>query len=147
MKFIIIGSLLVLSPIILTAQEDSTFLKRNEKNKMGIKDNLNNNLLIVPQLPPRTLIIKMKDLQKIKNLKENLFIVIDNTSNFSADELASGLSEEELVRYKKNKEAIKRLIKLPPSEEETYPTIAKIRNVLGVAKTIGVIIILLLSIL
>lgn len=147
MKFIIVGSLLVFSPIILMAQEDSTFLKRNEKNKMEIKDSLNNKLLIVPQLPPRSLIIKMKDLQKIKMLNEDDFIVIDDTANFSEDDLAGGLSEKELTSYKKNKEAIKRLIKLPPSEEETYPTIAKIRNILGAAKTIGVIIILLLSIL
>lgn len=139
--------MLVLSPIILMAQEDSTFFKRNEKNKLVIKDSLNNKLFVVPQLPPRTLIIKMKDLQEIKNLKGNPFIVIDDTSSFSADELASGLSEEELARYKKNKEAVKSLIKLPPSEEETYPTIAKIRKILGAAKTIGVIIILLLSIL
>jgi len=147
MKFIIIGSLLVLSPIILMAQEDSTFFKRNEKNKLVIKDSLKNKLFVVPQLPPRTLIIKMKDLQEIKNLKGNPFIVIDDTSSFSADELASGLSEGELARYKKNKEAVKSLIKLPPSEEETYPAIAKIRKILGAAKTIGVIIILLLSIL
>ena len=147
MKFIIVGSLLVFSPIILMAQEDSTLLKRNEKNKMEIKDSLKNELLIVPQLPPRTLIIKMKDLQEIKNLREHPFIVIDDTSSFSADELTSGLSEEELARYKKNKDAVKSLIKLPPSEEETYPTLAKIRKILGAAKTIGVIIILLLSIL
>lgn len=147
MKFIIIGSLLVLSPIILMAQEDSTFSNRNEKNKMGIKDSLKNKLFVVPQLPPRTLIIKMKDLQEIKNLKRNSFIVIDDTSSFSADELASGLSEEELARYKKNKETVKNLIKLRPSEEKTYPTIVKIRKILGVVKTIGVIIILLLSIL
>lgn len=147
MKFIIIGSLLVLSPIILMAQEDSTFFKRNEKNKLVIKDSLNNKLFVVPQLPPRTLIIKMKDLQEIKNLKGNPFIVIDDTSSFSVDELASGLSEEELARYKKNKAAVKSLIKLPPSEEETYPAIAIIRKILGAAQTIGVIIILLLSIL
>jgi len=127
MKFIIISSLLVLSPIILIAQEDSTFLRRNEKNKKEIKDSLNNNLLTAPQLSPRTLIIKMKDLKEIKNLRENPFIVIDDTSSFSTDELASGLSEEELARYKNNKEAIKRLLKL--------------------SKTIGVMIILLLSIL
>lgn len=139
--------MLVLSPIILMVQEDSIFFKRNEKNKLVIKDSLNNKLFVVPQLPPRTLIIKMKDLQEIKNLKGNPFIVIDDTSSFSADELASGLSEEELARYKKNKEAVKSLIKLPPSEEETYHAIAKIRKILGAAKTIGVIIILLLSIL
>ena len=40
-----------------------------------------------------------------------------------------------------------RLLIIPPSEEETYPTLAKIRNILGAAQTIGVIIILFLSIL
>ena len=147
MKQIVISSLLILLPVNLIAQQDSTFQKGNEKNKMEIKDSLNKKTQIVPQLPPRSLIIKMKDLKKIKNLKENPFIVIDDTSSFSAEELASGLSDEELARYKKNKDAIKQLIKAPPSEEETYPTLAKIRKILGVAKTIGVIIILLLSFL
>ncbi|NJD22265.1 MAG: hypothetical protein FIA82_06290 [Melioribacter sp.] len=147
MKLIIISSLLILLPINLISQQDSTILKRNEKNKIEIKDSLNKKIQIIPQLPPRSLIIKMKDLKEIKDLKENPFIVIDDTSSFSAEELASGLSDEELARYKKNKEAVKQLIKAPPSEEETYPTLAKIRNILGVAKTIGVIIILLLSIL
>ena len=147
MKFIKIGFLLVLSPIILIAQVDSTHLRKNEKNKKEIDDSLTNKLLIVPRLPPRTLIIKMKDLQEIKNLRENLFIIIDDTSNFTTDELASGLSDEELARYKRNKDAAKSLIKLPPSEEKVYPTLAKIRKILGVAKTIGVIIIMLLSLL
>jgi len=147
MKQIVISSLLILLPVNLIAQQDSTFQKGNEKNKMEIKDSLNKKTQIVSQLPPRSLIIKMKDLKKIKNLKENPFIVIDDTSSFSAEELASGLSDEELARYKKNKDAIKQLIKAPPSEEETYPTLAKIRKILGVAKTIGVIIILLLSFL
>ncbi len=147
MKQIVISSLLILLHIHLFAQQDSIFQKRNERNKMEIKDSLNKKTQIIPQLPPRSLIIKMKDLQEIKGLKENPFIVIDDTSSFSTDELASGLSDEELARYKKNKDAIKQLIKAPPSEEETYPTLAKIRKILGVAKTIGVIIILLLSIL
>ncbi len=147
MKQIVISSLLILLRINLIAQQDSTILKANEKNKMEIKDSLNKKTQIVQQLPPRSLIIKMKDLQKIKDLKENPFIVIDDTSNFSAEELESGLSDKELARYKKNKEAVKQLIKAPPPEEETYPTLAKIRTILGVAKTIGVIIILLLSIL
>ncbi len=147
MKQIVISSLLILLPVNLIAQQDSTFQKGNEKNKMEIKDSLNKKTQIVSQLPPRSLIIKMKDLKKIKNLKENPFIVIDDTSSFSAEELASGLSDEELARYKKNKDAIKQLIKAPPSEEETYHTLAKIRKILGVAKTIGVIIILLLSFL
>jgi len=147
MKVILICFVLALFPIILTAQEDSTFSRRNEKNKLGIIDSLKEKLPAVMQLPPRTLIIKMKDLHQIKDLKGNPFIVIDDTSTFSQDELASGLSEEELTRYKKNKEKIIQLFKAPPSEEETYPTIAKIRKILGVAKTIGVIIILLLSVL
>ena len=147
MKQIIISSLLILLPLNLIAQQDSTILKGNEKNKVEIKDSLNKKTQIVTQLPPRSLIIKMKDLHEIKDLKGNPFIVIDDTSSYSAEELASGLSEEELARYKKNKREIMQLLKAPPSEEETYPTIAKIRNILGVAKTIGVIIILLLSIL
>lgn len=147
MQQIVISSLLILLPINLIAQQDSIFLKGNEKNKMEIKDSLNKKTQIVPQLPPRSLIIKMKDLKKIKDLKENPFIVIDDTSNFSIEELASGLSDEELARYRKNKNAIKLLIKAPSSEEETYSTLAKIRNLLGVAKTIDVIIILLLSFL
>jgi len=147
MKFILISALLFFSPFILIAQKDSTFLKRNEKNKIELNNSLNNKLQRFRQLPPRTLIIKMKDLQKIKNLRENPFIVIDDTSSFSTDELASGLSEEELAQYKKNKEKIMRLLIIPPSEEETYPTLAKIRNILGAAQTIGVIIILFLSIL
>lgn len=147
MKLIIISSLLIFLPVNLIAQQDSTILKGNEKNKIEIKDSLNKKAQIVRQLPPRSLIIKMKDLKKIKDLKENPFIVIDDTSSFTAEELASGLSDEELARYKKNKEAVKQLLKVPPSEENTYPTLAKIRSILGAVKTIGVIIILLLSIL
>ena len=147
MKQIVISSLLIFLPLNLIAQQDSAILKRNEKNKVEIKDSLNKKAQIVAQLPPRSLIIKMKDLHEIKDLKENPFIVIDDTSSYSTEELASGLSEEELARYKKNKEKVKSLFKAPPSEEETYPTIAEIRKILGVAKTIGVIIILLLSIL
>ena len=146
MKQILISSLLILLPVTLFAQHDSTFLKGNEKNKMEIKDNLNKKSQNVEQLPPRSLIIKMNDLKKIKDLKENPFIVIDDTTNFSDDELSSGLSEKELAAYKKNKGTIKSLLKLPPSEEETYPTIAKVRSILNVVKTIGVAIILLLSI-
>lgn len=62
-------------------------------------------------------------------------------------ERKSGLSDEELNRYMNNKAYLKSLMKLPPNESETYPTVSAIRQVLGVAKTVGVIIILLLSIL
>ena len=104
-------------------------------------------MLAAPKIPPRTLIIKMKDLKKIKNLKENPFIVVDDTSSFSTEELSAGLSEEELARYKNNKELILQLLKVPPSEEATYPLLAKIRKLLSVSQTAGAIIIMLLSIL
>ena len=89
----------------------------------------------------------MKDLKEIKNLKDSSFKVIDDTSQYTAEELASGLSEEELANYKKNKEEIKQLLIPPPSEEETYPTVSTIRKILKLAKTAGVIIILILSLL
>jgi hypothetical protein len=89
----------------------------------------------------------MKDLKEIKNLEEKPFIVIDDTSNYTAEELASGLSEEELAKYKKNKEKIKQLLLPPPSEEETYPTISTIRKVLYVVRRVGAIVLLILSLL
>jgi hypothetical protein len=147
MKFFTISSLLFLFPVILSAQKDSTFIKGNERNKIELRDTINGNLLAAPKIPPRTLIIKMKDLKKIKNLKENPFIVVDDTSSFSTEELSAGLSEEELVQYKKNKKFIMELLKLPPSEEATYPLLAKIRKILSVSQTVGAIIIMLLSVL
>lgn len=75
------------------------------------------------------------------------FIVIDDTTGYTDEELASGLSEKELTDYKKNKNELRKLIVLPPPEEETYPEVSTIRKILGVAKTAGVIIILILSLL
>lgn len=138
---------LFLSPFFLFAQEDTTLSKRSQRDKINITDSSKKKFLIAPQLPPRTLIIKMKDLKEIKNLEEKPFIVIDDTSNYTAEELASGLSEEELAKYKKNKEKIKQLFIPPPSEEETYPTVSTIRKILGIVKTAGVILILILSLL
>jgi len=74
----------------------------------------------------------------------NLFI---NNLLLTEAERKSGLSDEELTRYMNNKAYLKSLMILPPNESEVYPTISAIRQVLGVAKTVGVIIILLLSIL
>jgi hypothetical protein len=89
----------------------------------------------------------MKDLKEIKNLKNPPFLVIDDTTHYTSEELASGLSEKELADYKKNKKAIKQLFVAPPSEEETYPTVSTIRRILGIAKTAAVILILILSLL
>jgi hypothetical protein len=130
--------------VYLLAQEDTTQSKKREINSI---DSSKKTLSLTPTLPPRVLTIKMKDLKEIKNLEKSSFKVIDDTSHFTAEELESGLSEEELDNYKKNKEEIKQLFIPPPSEEETYPTISTIRKILNVAKTAGVIIILILSLL
>ena len=135
---------LFLSPFFLFAQEDTTISKTPEREKT---DSAKNKLIINPQLPPRTLIIKMKDLKEIKNLEDKPFIVIDDTSHYTPEELASGLSEKELADYKKNKEAIKQLFVIPPSEEETYPTVSTIRKVLYVVRRVGAIVLLILSLL
>jgi len=136
--------LVLLSPVFLFAQEDTTQSKKLEKNSI---DSSKKKLPLTPMLPPRALIIKMKDLKEIKNLKNSSFKVIDDTSQYTSEELASGLSEDELANYKKNKDEIKQLFVPPPPEEETYPTISTIRKILGLAKTAGVIIILILSLL
>ena len=136
--------LVLLPPVFLFAQEDSTLSKKLEKNSM---DSSKKTLPLTPALPPKLLIIKMKDLKEIKNLKDSSFKVIEDTSHYTAEERASGLSEVELANYKKNKEKIKQLFIQPPPEEETYPTVSAIRKILGIAKTAGVILILILSLL
>lgn len=80
------------------------------------------------------------------NNSEEINLLINNLLLTEA-ELKSGLSDEELTRYMNNKAYLKSLMKLPPNEAEEYPTLSVIRKVLGAAKTVGVIIILLLSIL
>ncbi|PKL83050.1 MAG: hypothetical protein CVV24_06915 [Ignavibacteriae bacterium HGW-Ignavibacteriae-3] len=99
------------------------------------------------QLPPRTLIIKMKDIKQIGSLRDNQFIIVDDTARYSAEELSSGLSEKELEAYRSNKEIIKELIIPPPSEENTYPAVSVIRKILGIAKNAAVILILIVSLL
>ncbi|MFA7418244.1 MAG: hypothetical protein WCZ90_01060 [Melioribacteraceae bacterium] len=80
------------------------------------------------------------------NNSEEINLLINNLLLTEA-ERKSGLSDEELTGYMKNKVHLKSLMKLPPNEAEEYPTLSVIRKVLGAAKTVGVIIILLLSIL
>lgn len=147
MKSAVIILSILFSQIVLMAQEDSTFSKKQTARKTEIKDSIKKQSQPAVQIPPRTLIIKMKDIPEIKNLHESPFIIFDDSKTFTKEELESGLSEKELADYKKNKEAIKEMMKAPPSEEETYPTVSKIRKILGVAKTIGVIVIMILSLL
>jgi hypothetical protein len=146
MKLQIVFLLFLIFPIIVLAQVDSILSFNVEKNiNQETSDTSKHNLLVRPYLPPRSLIIKMKDLKEIKGLKGKPFIIIDDTAKYTAEELASGLSEEELASYKKNKDATKEIMTPPKSEEETYPLITKIRKVLGTAQTIGAIIILIIS--
>jgi len=134
----------LLFPFFLFAQEDTT-----QSIRLGYtsSDSLHKNKSLPGRLPPRELIIKMKDLKEIRNLTDNPFKIIDDTAHYTEDELSSGLSGEELASYKKNKEMIKQLLIPPPGEEETYPAIATVRKILGVAKTAAVIIIMILSLL
>lgn len=136
--------IVLLSSVYLCSQTDTSQSKKREINS---SDSSKKPLPIKSYLPPRELIIKMKDLKEIKALGKSAFIVIDDTSRFTAEELSSGLSEEELNNYKKNKDETKQILVPPPSEEELYPAISTIRKILQVAKTAGVIIILILSIL
>jgi hypothetical protein len=146
MKLLISILLFIIFSIVISAQTDSSSNKKeknnfeNELNK-DTKTHISNKHFI----PPRNLIIKSKDLIKVDSLIRNKFIVIDSHSEYTADELASGLSESELDAYQKNKEETKNLLILPPGEEVTYPLIAKLRKVLGTAQTISTILILLLS--
>ncbi len=89
----------------------------------------------------------MKDIKQIGSLRDNQFIIVDDTARYSAEELSSGLSEKELEAYRSNKEIIKELIIPPPSEENTYPAVSVIRKILGIAKNAAVILILIVSLL
>lgn len=80
------------------------------------------------------------------NNSEEINLLINNFLLTEA-ERKSGLSDEELTGYMKNKAYLKSLMKLPPNEAEEYPTLSVIRKILGAAKTVGVIIIFLLSVL
>lgn len=144
MKSQIVILLFLFSPLFYFAQEDTTHSKKIGNNDI---DSSKKRLILKPALPPRALIIKMKDLKEIQSLKNSPFKVIDDTVEYTVEELASGLSEEELASYKKNKEEIKQLLIPPAPEEETYPTISTIRKILDIAKTAGVVIILILSLL
>lgn len=141
-------NVLILSFILstaLNAQEDSTVFIRQEKIRSVAKDSLKNKSLFVTPLPPRTLIIKSKDLPFIKSELAKFFLIVDDTTEYTPDELSSGLSKNELDNYRKNKKKLKEVFVPPPSEESTYPTVAMLRKILGIAKTIGVIIIFILS--
>ncbi len=132
---------------VITAQNDSLHILREKNISMEISDTSKIKNLHLMQLPPRSLIIKSKDLNKIKDIDDKSFIIIDDTVKYTKDELASGLSEKELENYNKNKAELRNLVNLSSSEGDTYPTLSKIRKMLLDAKRIGAVIILILSLL
>jgi hypothetical protein len=145
MRFQLIFWFLFLSPLVSFSQTDTTFWKKVDYYIDA--DSSKKKLIIPQQIPPRSLIIKIKDLREIKYLKEKAFLIIDDTAGYTDEELASGLSEKDLTDYKNNKKELMKLITLPPSEEIAYPTVSTIRKIWGLTKTVGVIIILILSLL
>jgi hypothetical protein len=146
MYYRLLISLFIIFPLVIVAQEDSSLTRKEKNINPGISDTAKLKNLHLIQIPPRSLIIKLKDLEKMRGVDEKSFI-IEDTLKYSKDELASGLSEKELGGYKKNKEELKNLYKPPVSEEDTYPTLAKTRKFLEVAKKVGAVIILILSLL
>lgn len=147
MNFKLVLLICLLAPILITAQTDtSRIVKENEiKTEKGDTVKIKKPGLL--RLPPRILIIKLKDLEKINGVDKNLFTVIDSTGKYSGDELASGLSDKELENYNKNKETLKKLHNQTRSDEDEYPVLTKSRKFLDIAKKAGAVIILILSLL
>ncbi len=112
------------------------------ENKQPRLDSSKTKKILAPlgkeNLTPLGFDFSVNNSEEINSLINNLLL--------TETERKSGLSEEELNRYMNNKAYLKSLMKLPPNESEVYPTISAIRQILGVAKTVGVIIILLMSI-
>ena len=140
MKFICLF-IIISTPIF--AQKDSSVKKINPESKIFRLDSTRANKFLEPQrkdtILPLGFDFSVNNSEEINLLINNLLL--------TKEERKSGLTEDELKRYKSNKSYLKSLMKLPPNEAETYPAVHKLRQVLGIAKTVGVIIILLLSIL
>ncbi|MBI3125877.1 MAG: hypothetical protein HYZ10_15885 [Ignavibacteriales bacterium] len=140
MKFIYLF-IIICTPIL--AQKDSSVKKINPESKLFRLDSTQAKKLLAP---PRKDSILPLGFDFSLNNSEEMNLLINNLLLTKA-ERESGLSDEELTGYMKNKAYLKSLMKLPPNEAEEYPALSVIRKILGAAKTVGVIIILLLSIL
>lgn len=140
MKFICLF-IIICTPIF--AQKDSSVKKINPESKIFRLDSTHANKFSDPQRKDSILPLGF-DFSVNNSEEVNLLI---NNLLLTKEERKSGLSEDELKRYKSNKSFLKSMMKLPPSEAVEYPEVHAIRQVLGIAKTVGAIIILLLSIL
>ncbi len=140
MKFICLF-IIICTPIF--AQKDSSVKKINPESKIFGLDSTQTKKLLAPlrkdSILPLGFDFSLNNSEEVNLLINNLLL--------TKEERESGLTEDELKRYKNNKSHLKSLMKLPPNEAVEYPEVFAIRKVLGIAKTVGVIIILLLSIL
>ena len=134
-----------LSNVWIAAQSDSSTVKK--KNQVG--DTTKSPVLIQRKLPRSDFIIQKKDLKLIKPIEGMDFIVDGDSMKFSKEEIESGLSIQELKTIRANKDSLLSYITPKPGIDEAkeYPLLYHFRKMLGAAKTIGVIIIFLLSVL
>jgi hypothetical protein len=134
-----------LGNVWVTAQSDSSISKK--KNQTG--DTTKATIQIQRKLPRSDFVIQKKDLKLIKPVEGMNFVVDGDEMKFTSEEIESGLTIEELKAIRANKDSLLSYITPEPGidEKKEYPVLYQLRKILGTAKTIGVIIILLLSIL
>ena len=134
----------VLGNILVYAQSDTSFV--NKKNK---SDSVKTTLQSPRKLPRSDFVVQKKDLKLIKPIENMKYIVNGDTMNFTREEIESGLTIEELKAIRANRDSLLSYITPEPQidEQKDYPVLYQLRKILGTAKTIGVILILLLSIL
>jgi hypothetical protein len=137
--------MLVLGNVWVAAQSDSLFSKK--KSHEG--DTTKTNLHINRKLPRSDFVIQKKDLKLIKPVEAMPYEVDGKIMKFTNEEIESGLTIQELKSIRVNKDSLLSYITPEPAidEKKEYPVLYQIRKILGTAKTVGVIIILLLSLL
>ena len=138
MKLRILISLL-LGNVIIFAQTDSSGTR---------KDTGKTELSIPFSLMKKNMVIQKKDMPLIKPIEGMNFVIEGDTLTFTKEEIESGLTVEELKTIRANKDSLLSYIKPNMiNEEKEYPFLYRLRKILGAAKTIGVIIILIMSLL
>ncbi len=141
MNLNLIITLLVSGGIIINAQSDSSLDKKYPKdsNTVGLPNKM--------KLHIKDFVIQNKDLDLIRPADGMNYIVNGDTLIFSKEEIESGLTVAELKAIRTNRNTsfayiTPRII----DEEKEFPALFRFRNILGISKTIAVIIIILLSI-
>lgn len=144
MKFYFLISFLLLGDILILAQTDSL----SNKKPGNIEDSNKVKTAPLPSFINKNMVIQKKDLKLITPVQGMNFIVDGDTLSFSEEEIESGLTIDELKAARANRDSLLSYIKPRVTDEEKkYPFLYQLRKYLGAAKTVGVIIILLLSFL